>query len=70
MKNGPVCSHCGETVDFVWPIKEPGDKYYHNIYISRVGKRLCGVIKIKDGSEALGLEYLSRLMKNLKNMEI
>ena len=46
------------------------DKYYHNIYISRVGKRLCGVIKIKDGSENLGLEYLSVLIKNLKNMDM
>jgi hypothetical protein len=46
------------------------DKYYHNIYVSRVGKRLCGVIKIKDGSEDLGLEYLRAIMKNLKNMEM
>jgi hypothetical protein len=46
------------------------DKYYHNIYISRVGKRLCGVIKIKDGSENLGLEYLSMLIKNLKKMDM
>ena len=45
------------------------DKYYHNIYISRVGKRLCGVIKIKDGSEDIGLEYLSALVKNLKGMK-
>ena len=46
------------------------DKYYHNIYISRVGKRLCGVIKIKDGSEEIGLEYLSELIKNLKDMKL
>jgi hypothetical protein len=44
------------------------DKYYHNIFISRVGRRLCGVIKIKDGSEDLGLDYLSALVENLKNM--
>lgn len=46
------------------------DKYYHNIYISRVGKWLCGVIKIKEGSENLGLEYLRAIKKNLKNMEM
>ncbi len=45
------------------------DKYYHNIYITRVGKRLCGVIKIKDGSEDLGLEYLSALVQNLKEIK-
>lgn len=45
------------------------DKYYHNIYISRVGKRLCGVIKIMDGSEDLGLEYLNILIQNLKETE-
>jgi hypothetical protein len=44
------------------------DKYYHNIYISRVGNRLCGVIKIKDGSEDLGLEYLSALVKTLEDI--
>jgi hypothetical protein len=45
------------------------DKYYHNIYMSRVGNKLCGVIKIKDGSEDIGLEYLNTLIHNLKNMK-
>jgi hypothetical protein len=45
------------------------DKYYHNIYMSRVGNKLCGVIKIKDGSEDVGLEYLDTLIHNLKNMK-
>ena len=44
------------------------DKYYHNIYMSRVGNWICGVIKIKDGSEALGLEYLKALIENLENI--
>jgi hypothetical protein len=43
------------------------DKYYDNIYMSRVGNRICGVIKIKDGSEKLGLEYLKALIQNLEN---
>jgi hypothetical protein len=54
-------------IDLGYHIK---DKYYHNIYISRIGNKLCGVIKIKDGSEAIGLEYLSALKKNLENREM
>lgn len=45
------------------------DKYYHNIYMARVGNRVCGVIKIKDESEALGLEYLKVLVQNLENIK-
>lgn len=45
------------------------DKYYHNIYIARVGKWLCGVIKIRDGSEDIGLQYLNNLIQNLKDIE-
>jgi len=45
------------------------DKYYHNIYIARVGKWLCGVIKIKDGSEDIGLRYLNTLIKNLTDIK-
>jgi hypothetical protein len=44
------------------------DKYYHNIYMSQVGKRLCGVMKIEDGSEEIGLEYLGTLIENLKTI--
>ncbi len=45
------------------------DKYYHNIYISQLGKRLCGVMKIEDGSEEIGLEYLKTLIDNLKTIK-
>lgn len=41
------------------------DRYYHNIYVARVGRYVCGVMKIRDGSEALGTEYLSALIENL-----
>jgi len=44
------------------------DKYYHNIYMARVGNKICGVIKIKDGSESLGLEYLKTFIHNLENI--
>jgi hypothetical protein len=44
------------------------DKYYHNIYMAKVGNKICGVIKIKDGSEQLGLEYLKALIHNLEDM--
>lgn len=42
------------------------DKYYHNIYIGRTGRYLCGVIKIKDGFEKMGEKYLASLMKSLE----
>lgn len=51
-------------IDLGYHIK---DKYYHNIYISRVGKWLCGVIKIRDGSEDFGLEYLNAIVQSLKD---
>ena len=53
-----------QKIDSGYHIK---DKYYQNIYMARVGNRICGVIKIKDGSEALGLEYLKDLVQNLEN---
>ena len=43
------------------------DKYYHNIYISRVGHYLCGVMKIKEGKEKIGEEYLASLKLELKD---
>jgi len=42
------------------------DKYYQNIFLGRVGRYICGVMKIPTGSEKLGVEYLSGLMRNLK----
>jgi len=54
-----------QKIDSGYQIK---DKYYHNIYMSKVGNRICGVIKIKDGSELLGLEYLNSLIENLENL--
>ena len=39
------------------------DRYYHNIYLAQAGNALCGVMKIPDGSEKLGLSYLERLVQ-------
>lgn len=41
------------------------DRYYHNIYLSRVGSTICGVIKIKDGFEETGKTYIKNLMESL-----
>lgn len=41
------------------------DRYYQNVYLARVGKTICGVMKIEEGREALGKEYLNSLMKSL-----
>ena len=37
------------------------DRYSGNIYLARSGRLILGVMKIKDGSEKLGLEYLKLL---------
>lgn len=42
------------------------DRYYHNIYLSRVGNCLCGVTKIKDGFEDMGQKYLRMMADSLK----
>ena len=42
------------------------DKYYHNIYLARKDKRICGVMKIEDGSEEIGEKYLGTLLENLQ----
>lgn len=49
--------------DFGYHIK---DRYYHNIYLARVGSTICGVIKIKDGSEEVGKSYVKILIESLK----
>lgn len=49
--------------DFWYLIK---DRYYHNIYLVRVGSTICGVIKIKDGFEEIGKEYIKSLVESLK----
>jgi hypothetical protein len=53
------------------PIEKTGDtfrisdRYYDNIFISRSGAFICGVMKIKEGSEGVGEEYLQALKASL-----
>ncbi len=54
----------GQT-DAVYHIK---DRYYHNIYITRMGSYVCGVMKIQDGMENTGKSYLDSLAENLKKL--
>ncbi len=42
------------------------DRYYHNVYIAQVGNYLCGVMKIKDGSEDIGTKYLLEMVEKIK----
>jgi len=42
------------------------DRYYHNIYMTRVENYLCGVMKIKDGFEEVGERYFGKLVGSLK----
>ena len=42
------------------------DRYYHNIYLSRIGNYLCGVTKIKDGFESVGQKHLKMMADSLK----
>jgi len=43
------------------------DRYYKNIFLIMIDKYICGVMKIEDGSESVGKEYLEKMAKNLKN---
>lgn len=52
-----------QKISFGYHLK---DRYYHNIYLARIEDYLCGVIKIKDGFEEVGEEYLKALVKSLK----
>ncbi len=42
------------------------DRYYHNIYLTRVENYLCGVMKIKDESLEVGDKYFRMLIESLK----
>jgi hypothetical protein len=44
------------------------DRYYKNIFLLRLDKYICGVMKIKDGSEELGEKYLEDMSKNLNEL--
>jgi hypothetical protein len=43
------------------------DRYYKNIFLIMIDKYICGVMKIEDGSESVGKEYLETMAENLKN---
>jgi len=42
------------------------DRYYKNIYIAAINNYICGVIKIEDGMEKIGQDYLGMIIDNLK----
>lgn len=42
------------------------DRYYHNIFLVRNENYICGVMKIKDDFQALGVRYLRMLLESLK----
>jgi len=42
------------------------DRYYHNIYIARVGNYICGVMKIQDDFREIGEHYFGLLIEGLK----
>lgn len=54
------------------PVEKQGDgfhvkdPYLKHVFLSRVGKFLCGVYKIKDGSEEVGQKYLEAMTTVLK----
>lgn len=42
------------------------DRYYDLIFLSRVGNHICGVMKIEEGKEDIGQEYLHALVTSFK----
>ena len=41
------------------------DKYLHHVFVAQAGRFLCGVSRVPDGREALGLKYLEELARAL-----
>jgi len=42
------------------------DAYLQNVFVARTGRFLCGVARIKDGQEALGVKFLEAMVRALK----
>lgn len=42
------------------------DRYYDLIFLSRVGNHICGVMKIEEGKEDIGKQYLKALKDSFK----
>lgn len=42
------------------------DRYYHNIFIAQKGSYIAGVMKIKEGMEETGEDYLNSLLSSLR----
>ena len=53
-----------ERTDLGFRIK---DKYYHYIYLSKTGRFICGVMKIQEGQQEKGREFLKSLIESLKS---
>lgn len=45
------------------------DRYYHNIYLALVKNYICGVMKIKEGNERIGEQYLKDLVEQVKRLD-
>ncbi|MFC2160976.1 DUF6599 family protein [Acidobacteriota bacterium] len=52
-----------QKMDSIVSIK---DRYYDLIYLSRAGSHICGVMKIEEGKEDIGQEYLQDLLVTFK----
>jgi len=42
------------------------DRYYHNIYLGRINRYICGAMKIQDDRTGEGRRYLEEMMERLK----
>lgn len=45
------------------------DRYYHHIYLALVDNYICGVMKIKAGSEKIGEMYLENLVDQVRRLD-
>ena len=46
------------------------DKYALNVYLGRAGRVICGVMRVKDGVEAIGEKYCSELQNAVLNLKL
>jgi hypothetical protein len=53
----------GTPVEKAGPGYHVHDRYAQNVYLAAKGRYLLGAMRLKDGGEAVGMEYLGDLMK-------
>jgi hypothetical protein len=64
LENQKKVNQVPERADFGYHLR---DRYMGHVYLALKGNYLLGIMRIKDGSEGVGVEYLNALRQGIKN---